>query len=40
MKTASTFYSWWQNTVHGNYIENDEMERVIQKFETEPEKTN
>jgi hypothetical protein len=38
MKTAATFYSWWQTTVHVNYIENESLERVMQKFETEPKK--
>ena len=34
MKTATTFYHWWQNTVHGNFIENPDFDLVLQKFQT------
>ena len=34
MENLTNFYAWWQNTVHGNYIKDSELERIAESFET------
>jgi hypothetical protein len=41
MKNFTNFYSWWQNTVHGNYIKDSEFQIIQDNFnKNESQKNN
>ena len=33
MTRSQKFYSWWQNIVKGDHINNDELEKIINKLD-------
>ena len=35
MNKATSFYDWWVNHVKGNYIPNEQMINIIEKFEND-----
>lgn len=33
MTRSQKFYDWWQNIVKGDHINNDELEKIINKLD-------
>lgn len=40
MRTANNFYNWWQNTIKGDYIGNNEFDLVLERFNNNKDKNN
>ena len=37
---AQNFYTWWTNTIKGNYIRDSEFELVLNRFDKQQENNN
>lgn len=37
---AIKFYNWWQNTVKGDYIPDENFDLVLERFETKEKPDN